>query len=78
MTGARVLTMAPTQGFGADHRDIELLKLRNFTVGKKVPDNLFIAEDAQQQIADLVTAMVGFVSNPLALGDSTVLMGPSA
>ncbi|EPE03536.1 hypothetical protein F503_06709 [Ophiostoma piceae UAMH 11346] len=37
-------------GYAADHRDIELLKLRNFHVHKRVPDSLFTAEDAQDQI----------------------------
>ena len=51
-----------SQGFDADHRDIELLKLRNFTVGKKIPDSVFTADDSQDQIADIIRAMVGYVS----------------
>lgn len=50
------------QGFDASHRDIDLLKLRNFTVWKKVPDGVFTAEDGQDQITGIISAMVGFVS----------------
>ncbi|KAJ9151345.1 Glycoside hydrolase family 92 protein [Pleurostoma richardsiae] len=50
------------KGFISDHRDIELLKLRNFTVGKKVADNIFTAENAQEQIIDILGAMVGYVN----------------
>ncbi|KAH8763107.1 hypothetical protein F5883DRAFT_605525 [Diaporthe sp. PMI_573] len=49
------------KGFDADHRDIELLKLRNFTVGKKIPDSVFTADDSQDKIADIMRAMVGYV-----------------
>lgn len=52
------------QGFDADHRDIELLKLRNFTIGKKgLPDSVFTDEDGQDKISDIIRAMVGFVSH---------------
>lgn len=50
------------QGFDADHRDIALLKLRNFTVAKKIPDRVFTDTNGQDQIVDIVSAMVGFVS----------------
>ncbi len=51
------------KGFIADHRDIELLKLRNFTVGKKVPDSVFTKDGGQDEIARIVGAMVGFVTH---------------
>lgn len=51
------------KGFVPEHRDMQLLKLRNFTVGKKVPDGVFTAlEGGQEQVAAIVRAMVGFVS----------------
>jgi uncharacterized protein (DUF2461 family) len=56
-----VLTLA-VQGFHAEHRDIELLKLRNFTIGKRVPDEIFTDEDGQDQIVECFRAMVPFVS----------------
>lgn len=49
------------KGFVADHRDIELLKLKNFTVMKKVEDELFTREGGQEEVARIVGAMVGFV-----------------
>ncbi|POS70410.1 hypothetical protein DHEL01_v211196 [Diaporthe helianthi] len=48
------------KGFDADHRDIELLKLRNFTVGKKINDSIFTADDSLDKMADIIRAMVGF------------------
>lgn len=33
-------------------------------MGKNVPDSIFTAKDAQDQIVDIVRAMVGFVSPP--------------
>lgn len=45
-----------------DHRDIQLLKLRNFTISTKVDDNLFCKDDTQEKISDIVRPMVGFVS----------------
>jgi hypothetical protein len=52
-----------SQGFDADHRDIELLKLRNFTVSKRIPDSVFTAEDSQDKIVDIIRPMVGYVSS---------------
>ncbi|KAK4217217.1 hypothetical protein QBC37DRAFT_415156 [Rhypophila decipiens] len=50
------------QGYQPDHRDIELLKLRSFTVSKKIPDDMFTYEDGQEEIARIFGAMVGFVT----------------
>lgn len=51
------------KGFIAEHRDIELLKLRSFTVSRKViDDKVLTARDGQEQIGRIVKAMVGFVS----------------
>ncbi|KAH7629861.1 hypothetical protein B0T09DRAFT_137933 [Sordaria sp. MPI-SDFR-AT-0083] len=51
------------KGFDAEHRDIELLKLRNFTVGKKLPDSVFTSEDGQEQVLNVIRAMVPFVTH---------------
>ncbi|KAM0426796.1 hypothetical protein ACHAPT_008112 [Fusarium lateritium] len=50
------------KGFVAEHRDIELLKLRNFTIGTQIDDDVFYADDAQEKISDIIRAMVGYVS----------------
>ena len=61
------------KGFVPDHRDMALLKLRNFTVGKKLKDGVFTAEEGQEEVAGVVGAMVGFVSIPfLFQADSEV------
>ncbi|KAK7753636.1 hypothetical protein SLS62_004494 [Diatrype stigma] len=48
------------KGFHPDHRDIELLKLRNYTVGKKIDDSVLTSEDAQDQIMEIISSMVEF------------------
>ncbi|KAH6900762.1 hypothetical protein B0T10DRAFT_36799 [Thelonectria olida] len=55
------LTKAPS-GFRQDHPDIKLLRLKNFTVRRKVPDSLFTSDDAQEQIAEILRPMFQFVS----------------
>lgn len=50
-------------GFSADHRDIDLLKLRNFTMHKKVPDNVFTDADGQDQLVEMLRALVPFVTH---------------
>ncbi|KAK7953741.1 hypothetical protein PG996_014633 [Apiospora saccharicola] len=50
------------QGFHPDHRDIELLKLRNFTVGVKIKDSDFTSSDAQNKIMAIVEPMVEYVT----------------
>lgn len=53
------------KGYIAEHRDIELLKLRSFTVGKKIPDDIFTKDprQGQEEVARIFKAMVGFVSS---------------
>ncbi|KAK8037905.1 hypothetical protein PG994_014672 [Apiospora phragmitis] len=50
------------QGFHPDHRDIELLKLRNFTVGTKIKDSDFTSSAAQDKIMALIEPMVDYVT----------------
>ncbi|CRK31934.1 hypothetical protein BN1708_016050 [Verticillium longisporum] len=57
-----MLMMVRRQGWEADHRDIELLKLRSYTVGAKIEDGLFAREDAQERLKDMVVAMEPFVT----------------
>ncbi|CAK7568296.1 MAG: hypothetical protein SEPTF4163_006283 [Sporothrix epigloea] len=49
-------------GYSADHRDIELLKLRNFFAHKKVPDSIFTDRDGQDRMVETVQALVPFVT----------------
>lgn len=50
------------KGFTAEHRDIALLKLRNFTVGTQIDDNIFYQDNAQGKISEIIRPMVGYVS----------------
>ncbi|KAK4130937.1 hypothetical protein BT67DRAFT_170196 [Trichocladium antarcticum] len=58
------LKMRP-KGFIAEHRDMQLLKLRRFVVVKRVGDSVFTSEDGQDEVAGVIGAMVGFVSGCL-------------
>ncbi|ORY62664.1 uncharacterized protein BCR38DRAFT_346638 [Pseudomassariella vexata] len=50
------------QGFNPDHRDIELLKLRNYTVGVKIKDSDLTSDDAQDKIMVIINHMVEYVT----------------
>ncbi|KAI1078142.1 hypothetical protein F5B20DRAFT_244141 [Whalleya microplaca] len=50
------------KGFHPDHRHIELLKLRNYTIGTKIDDTVLTADDAQDQIMAVIRPMVEFVT----------------
>lgn len=51
------------QGFIADHQDIELLKLKKFTVSKKIPDDLLCVNDTQEKVTEILQPLVGFVGS---------------
>ncbi|RKK19923.1 hypothetical protein BFJ66_g14377 [Fusarium oxysporum f. sp. cepae] len=53
---------ARPKGFIMDHRDIELLKLRKFTLSRKIPDNILYAEDTQERIVEILQPLVAFIS----------------
>ncbi|KAI1275553.1 hypothetical protein F5Y07DRAFT_172452 [Xylaria sp. FL0933] len=50
------------KGFDPDHRDIHLLKLRNYTIGRQIPDKELHGDDAQEKIMEVIRAMVPFVT----------------
>ncbi|KAK2594058.1 hypothetical protein QQS21_008243 [Conoideocrella luteorostrata] len=49
-------------GYEATHRDIELLKLRNYTIGTKIDADVLAKDDAQEKLSEIVRALSGFVS----------------
>jgi hypothetical protein len=51
------------QGYDADNPNIELLRLRNFTIGKKISDEEVISPNGLDTIVDLMCAMTPFVSS---------------
>ncbi|KAF1835786.1 hypothetical protein BDW02DRAFT_495181 [Decorospora gaudefroyi] len=50
------------KGYNHDHKDIELLRLRNFTIGRKLQDSEIIGQSGLDRVAELVLDMVPFVS----------------
>ncbi|KAL2755961.1 hypothetical protein ACRALDRAFT_2059232 [Sodiomyces alcalophilus JCM 7366] len=61
------------KGYLASHEDIELLKLRSYTVGVPVDDDIFTRDDAQDRLAEIIQALVPFVTflNRVTLPDSS-------
>lgn len=51
-----------SQGFDAEHRDIDLLRLRNYTIGKKLSDDEVIDAQFLTRLGVLLTALQPFVS----------------
>ncbi|QPG94368.1 hypothetical protein C2857_005786 [Epichloe festucae Fl1] len=49
-------------GYEVTHRDIELLKLRNYTVGTKIDADLVTKDDVQEKLAEMIRGLSGFVS----------------
>ncbi|KAI0554054.1 hypothetical protein F4679DRAFT_394860 [Xylaria curta] len=50
------------KGFHPDHRDIQLLKLRNYTIGRQIPEEDILSDNAQEKIMETIQAMVPFVT----------------
>ncbi|TDZ51663.1 hypothetical protein CTRI78_v007485 [Colletotrichum trifolii] len=48
--------------YSVDHRDIELLKLKNFTISKKIDDEIFTKQDAQEKVCEVIAAMEPFIT----------------
>ncbi|TQV98128.1 hypothetical protein V2A60_006189 [Cordyceps javanica] len=49
-------------GYDATHRDIELLKLKNYTIGVPLDENMLCEDNAQEKIAEYVRAMEGYIT----------------
>lgn len=54
--------LTDAQGYDKEHRDIELLRLRNFTLGTKLSDEEVVGAKGLERIAELVACIVPFVS----------------
>lgn len=48
-------------GYDADHKDIELLKLKNFTMGHNFKDDDMVGPGGLERICEIVEALVPFV-----------------
>ncbi|PNP47388.1 hypothetical protein TGAMA5MH_01205 [Trichoderma gamsii] len=49
-------------GYEVTHRDIELLKLRNFTIGTKLDDSVLSSDDAQAKIKEIMRGLLTFIT----------------
>ncbi|KAF2446925.1 hypothetical protein P171DRAFT_429869 [Karstenula rhodostoma CBS 690.94] len=50
------------KGYDADHKDIDLLRLRNFTLGTKLSDKEVVGANGLDRIAELIGCMVPFIT----------------
>ncbi|KAH7116939.1 hypothetical protein B0J11DRAFT_104754 [Dendryphion nanum] len=50
------------KGYDNDHRDIELLRLRSFTVGRKLSDSEVVGVQGLDRITSLIASMLPFVT----------------
>jgi len=58
--------------YPGDHKDIQLLRLRNFTIGRKLKDEEVIGDGGIDRIAEVIAALVPFVTylNSIVMPDS--------
>ncbi|KAG8423650.1 hypothetical protein J3458_000526 [Metarhizium acridum] len=61
-------------GYEVTHRDIELLKLRNYTIGAKIDADMLAKDTAQQKIKEIMRGLSGFVSflNSIIMPDPAI------
>ncbi|CAN9443895.1 unnamed protein product [Alternaria sp. RS040] len=59
------------RGYDHDHKDIELLRLRNFTMGRKLTDDEIVGVGGLERVGELVANMVPFITylNSIAMPD---------
>jgi hypothetical protein len=53
-----------SKGYEHDNPNIDLLRLRSYTVGKPLSDEILLSPDAQERIESLIEVLVPFVSGP--------------
>ena len=59
------LTPDPLQDYTEDHPNIELLRLRNYTMGRKLKDDEVLGPGGLSRIVDLLATLTPFVSQTL-------------
>ncbi|KAL1792594.1 hypothetical protein ACET3X_009101 [Alternaria dauci] len=59
------------KGYDHDHKDIALLRLRNFTMGRKLTDDEVVGMGGLEHVGELVASMVPFITylNSIAMPD---------
>ncbi|KAL5051038.1 hypothetical protein BDW71DRAFT_194134 [Aspergillus fruticulosus] len=63
------------QGYEHDNENIQLLRLRSFTVGKRIPDADLVSPDAQDKIATLIGIMEPFCPSFLSKPSAVAVAG---
>ncbi|EMD69245.1 hypothetical protein COCSADRAFT_105516 [Bipolaris sorokiniana ND90Pr] len=68
------------KGYDHDHKDIDLLRLRNFTIGRTVADEVIVGTSGLERVAELVMAMVPFITylNSVVMPDEEDTSGSSS
>ena len=61
----RRVTDGLSAGFDGEHPDIDLLRLRNYTIGASLADEDVLGEHGMHRIADLLASLKPFVSRPI-------------
>ncbi|KAF1851766.1 uncharacterized protein K460DRAFT_362513 [Cucurbitaria berberidis CBS 394.84] len=50
------------KGYDHDHKDIKLLRLRNFTIGRKLLDDEVVGPEGLDRVAEVILSMVPFIT----------------
>lgn len=53
--------LTSSQGYDADHPNIELLRLRNFTIGHNISDDVIVSAKGLDRVLALIAIMHPFV-----------------
>lgn len=51
-----------SQGYSAEHPDIELLRLKNYTIGRKISNDDILGETGMGRVVELFKCLKPFVS----------------
>lgn len=68
--------LTPLQGYDHDHKDIELMRLRNYTMGRKLADDEIVGSGGLERVGELIASLVPFVSLSFHTLDIKGLMFP--
>lgn len=73
---ALTLRLTRSQDYPPDHPEIALLRLRNYTMGKKLLDEEVLGEGGLARIADLIGVLVPFVRLPFCFALDPLITPP--
>ncbi|KAI4666642.1 uncharacterized protein J4E79_002681 [Alternaria viburni] len=59
------------KGYDHDHKDIELMRLRNYTMGRKLADDEIVGSGGLERVGELIASLVPFITylNSIAMPD---------